>query len=829
MMQGMQNYDQDDQLSDLDSDLMGDDPGSVDYDFGAEEPEDEPGDFYENLCHKLQPEQLNALADQLFEEIGQDKDSRSEWEQIAAKAIDYLGIKVDEFVKAPFENACGAYDNSMATVLFHAFAEIMGELFPAKGPAKLEIMGQANPQLQFQGEVIIDFINNYLTRVDKGYTADSRRLIIYSILFGSCFRKVYVDPVLKTTIARMVMPQDFLIDNNAVSIATTDRMTHIVPMSRKDIVLREKSGVFLDCKLPEINDDDEEPSPIEEAVDATEGLDKTATENRSTFNFYETYVNRRIGGLDDKIDKDIPLPYCVSLCCTTRKIVSIVRNWRPEDMDYKRKDFFVEYQYLPGFGMYGLGLAALMCSQAIVLTAITRSLVNSGLLNNHAGGLIKKGLVKAEKNDIQVGLGEFQQIETGEMPINQVVMPMPFNPPSVVLKDLASEIRQNDMNLGMISLKSISESMASPNMGQALGLAILDLQSKVQSTILRGYHFALGQELQLIYNCFRDHFPEEPHLFDMPGKSVTILKSYFSQNIGIVPVSDPDLMTNTQRAARIDATLGLVSQFPQLFNARNVVKRALTEMHVNNIDEIMEPDQQPVPLDPVSENALLIQGKPVQAFPEQDHDAHMTTHSDPSMQQLMQSDPQKAALVAAHNQQHAAMKYVAEMQAQMGGPMPPPQQIAQDMQLQNQIAVMSAQIVLKKTEEMKQQAEQNAPPNPTQVMQMDIEQRREAAQLRAQFDQAKLELDKQKAELQAEADRLKAEVESFKATTNFETEKLKIKAQKEISEEKNDVALEIAERKQHTEHMKHAHDVEKSKHEQAKAFINEGAKHESEE
>ncbi len=777
-MQGLQTPDQEDQALGVPMiNRLGDDPeGSLfELDYGGvpDAPMEEPkNDFYANLAETLSEQELVSLAELLIEEIEDDDESRSEWMQSNTKAMEYLGFKIEEFVQSPFANACGAYDTTLAVALLNYYADASPEIFPAKGPCKSEVYGEITEERQMQADAVCDYMNHYLTRVDKGYYPDSKRLLMYTGLLGSCFRKTYIDPILDRPLARMVQPQDFIIDANAPSVHVASRMTEKVFLSRQEVVLREQQKDFMDCHLPLVNDDDsQEQTPMDEQVSSIQGIDKQGSENKNYFTFYECYTTRRIDNLDTEIEPKLTLPYLVTICCSSRKIVSIRRNWREQDDKYQKRDFFTQFNYHPGFGIYGIGLAQLVASSSVVLTAILRTQVNAALMSLHPGGLVKRGL-KLENNDKPVGLGEFVQVETGDQPIQQCVMPMPYAGPNPVLLELAKEIRQNVLALPGSAEKAISE--MNPNAAATTTIALLEVQTRMQSAVLMNLHNSVGHELRNLFDLFSDNLPDGEYLFDMPGKEGRILKSYFNPNVGIVPVSDPNLITNTQRLVRMDALLKLANGAPQLHNMREIYRRIYVVMGIEKIDEILLPEPQKIPLDPISENMNLMTGKPVAAVPWQDHDAHIAAHSDPTLQ----SNPQVAATAAAHIQEHVALKYYVEMQAQIGGPLPQMEQLAQNPDLQNKIAVMAAQITMKKIEEMKQQQQAQQPPNPTQVMMLDIEQHEKAAQLK--LEEAKL----------------RAETESYKSTMNFETEKMKLEMQKDIADDKNETGLSIARLKQ---------------------------------
>jgi hypothetical protein len=756
---------------------------------GQEEPKPSELDFYANLAEELDEGTLNSLAIRLIEEINEDKDSRQEWENTIVIALKYTGFKVEEFKSVPFSQACAAFDTTLSASLLKSWCTFRAELFPAMGPVRSEINGVPTTEDEDRGERVKMFMNYYLTQVDRDYYPDSDRLLLYVILFGCAFRKVYQDPVSKLPVAKTIDPQDFIINHHTTSILSSNRMTHRMFLSRKEVILREMSGNYINAALPVTNDDnDNEESNIQKTIKNMEGVDTSASENKSLFTFYESHVDLSANDIepnDEEDEYDLPRPYIVTICEATKKIVSIRRNWKEGDNTYKKKDYFVHYYYLPGFGIYGSGLAQLIGSNSIVLTSLLRQLVDAGTLRNFPGGLKEKGL-RIENNDKAVGPAEFHEVETGGRAISECVMLMPYQEPSIVLNELRKElIEQTGMIAGTI-LQELPENSTNAPVGTTL--ALLEVAHKMQSSILRSLHVSLGLELKLLFNLFAEYLPDEPYPFVVPGAETAIMRQDFNDKVNIVPVSDPNVLTSTHRLLKSEALLKLAESAPDIHDRREAYHRMYSAMNVENIDKLLPPLPQPVPFDPITENMNLLLGKPLSVALFQDDDAHNVVHRKFVQEIQMNpqtSNPQLVAQMMLHIQAHEAykiLKQIPELMQQvqsMDISQLKPEDILMTPEIQNMLAMKDSQEALQAMEMQRQQQEiiNSQQIDPMKVALEEVEQRRESAYLKN------------------EESKLRAETEAFKAQTNFEGNKAKIESEKEIASEKNQVELAIAEMK----------------------------------
>lgn len=745
-------------------------------DFMGSPADDEPFDFYENLAERLDETTLDTLANKLLEEISDDRASRAELENTWSLCIKYLGWKVEEFSNKPFNRCSAAYDDTMSTAVMNCLALLMNELFPPSGPAKSEVEGYPSKMMDDRGTRVSMFINYFLTKMDQPYYHDSYRMIMYAVIFGTAFRKVVMDPILKRPLARFIPPQNLIIDNDAPSLLEASRITQELILTRKDILIRQRDGIYLKDTIPDNEENDDTLSKVNRAIKGIEGVKDPQLDKKSAFRFYECHVDRDPLDIKDDFyvsedDENIPRPYIIEICVSTKKIASIKRNWDINDNNFKRKECFVPYIFIPGLGSYGMGLAQIMGSNAIALTDILRQQIDAGTLKNFPGGLIQKGF-RIEQNDKAIGPSEFLQIDTGGAPIRDALMLMPYNEPSSVLAQLRNDLKNDTLN-NAGAAQQISQ-MATGNTSEGTILAQIEVQNRVPSVVLRSMHNSLGFELRILKSLFGEYF-NEPYPFNVPGNSYTIMKEDFSDNINTIPVSDPNIVSTRQRIIINEMLVRIAKENPTMFDVREANKRLLESLKVDGIDKLMPEPEQIMPLDPITENMNIINGKGARASIEQNNEAHILVHSQLLQNPMIAQDQQKMAIIQAHISEHNAFMYLVQMQQAMGLQMPQAQML-QDPQVQNQIAMMAAQAA---QQMMQQQQAQNPPPlDPNMVMLKDIEQRREESLLKHEDAQ------------------LKAETEAYKAQTKFESDKLKMDVEKELADDKNKVSLAIADMKQ---------------------------------
>ncbi len=806
--------------------------GSIEFDIRPDELPVPFKSFYSNLAEDIDEGVLSTLAMRLLEEIKDDKTARSGWEKTVDLMFRYLGFEVTEYREQPFITACGAYDCTLATILIRSIATIMAELWPASGPASAEIVGEISDKVEDQGERVKMYLNYYLTKDDKSYYPDSECLAAWTVFSGSGFRKCYIDPVSNKAINRFIKSHDLIVNPHTVDLLSANRISQVMWLDRKEVKLREQVGDFVDCNLPLISEeDDDDQNPLSKRLEKLDGVDSTVTENRNLFKFYECHVDLVDSDLSSTSllsnEEGLPKPYIVTICESTKRIVSIRRNWKEEDPTFKKKEYFVHYYYLRGFGLYGIGLAHIIGSNAIVLTSTERQLIDAATLKNFPA-CIKSKTLRNENNDIAMGPASVNEVDTAGQPIASQFMFVPFPEPSAVLASLRLDLREQTMQLGASAEASVPENSHNTPVGTTI--AVLEVANRVQSAVLKSFRQSLGRELVLLKDNLAETMePGMPYPFAVPGGQKVVMKEDFNDKINIVPVADPNVITSTHRIIRAQTILQLAQSAPDIHNKYEVYHRMYDAMNVDNIDRILAPPPKPISVDPISENIAMMGSKPVFVTMNQDHDSHLIVHIQDSLEKK-QTNPMQYAMEMEHIQIHKACKYLNKVLKSMNDSIQQ-FQMQSNMQLaatypmfleqannQVQMQLMQMQQKLMQMQQLSQQdpkmllnvpeiqngvakedaeevikmqqaaAQQPKPLDPNIVMMEDIKQHREAAHLKNEIDKMRIEL------------------ESFKASMGFETDKKKIEAEKEMSHEKNQVDLTIehlkSAQKSHQQHAK---------------------------
>lgn len=687
--------------------LTEDDDGGVIIDF---EPVNDEGPGPEehdaNLAAFMSATDLSGLAEQLMTGVEEDRESRGEWETTMQRGIELLGLKIEDRT-TPFSGACGVYDPVMAEAVIRWQAIARGELMPAAGPVKTQITGVPSPALEDQASRVKDWMNLYLTELAPEYYEEFDQMLMWLPLVGSTFKKVYQDPVLGRPVSRFVTPDNFIVSYGTSDLTTSQRFAHIAPMTKKQLRLAQLAGTYLDVDLGEPEKDLDTDTPVRSAADQTQGI-LPGAEGAETYRIYEVYADLDLKGFEN--ENGIPLPYIVSIDGESRKILSIRRNWKEGDIAFAKREIWVHYKFIPGLGFYGLGYAHILGNSAKTATTIRRQLIDAGTLNNFPGGLRVKGM-RIEDNNLGIGPTEFREIDTGGLPIQNAIMPMPYKEPSEVSLALLKETYEGARNLANTAEIAVGEGRQDAPVGTTV--ALMEAATRVQSATLKRAHKSLGRELKMIADLFGQYLPEEPYPFPVRGGQAAIMRADFTDNIDVIPVSDPNISSSAQRMMRAEALLRFATQQPDLHDMRMAFQQMYVEMGVDpqRIEMILPNKQvQAKPLDPLTENQNAILGQPLKAGEYQDHDAHIAAHAP-----IAENNP----ALQAHINEHLALKMRMQVQQLIGQPLPPPGQPLPP-QVENQIAIMVAQA-------MQQLAPQYKQPQPTdglaEVEAMKVQQR----------------------------------------------------------------------------------------------------------
>jgi hypothetical protein len=758
------------------------DDGSVEItlvpEAGMEEAAGAP--FDANLAEYLEDGQLTEIASELIDYVETDTSSRKEWADTFVKGLDVLGFKYEERVE-PWEDACGVYSNVLAEAAIRFQAEAMSETFPAAGPVKTKVLGEITKEKEDAALRVKTDMNYELTDVMVEYRPEHERLLYSLGLAGSAFKKVYFDPNLGRQVAMYIPAEDMIVPYGASNIETAERVTHVMRKTKNDLVKLQVAGFYREVELGD---------PTSYHTDIEE---KKAEEGGYTLNDDDRYTLLEVHAdliLDDVDQEEGPLqvakPYIVTIEQGTSTVLSIRRNWNPDDPLMLKRQHFVHYSYVPGFGFYGLGLIHIIGGYARAGTSIIRQLVDAGTLSNLPGGLKSRGL-RVKGDDTPIGPGEFRDVDVPSGSIKDNLMTLPYKEPSQTLLALLKQITEEGRRLGAISDMNISDMSANAPVGTTL--ALLERTLKPMAAVQARVHYSMKQEFKLLRGIIAEYAPDE-YMY-MPDRGEPRARRMDYDMVEVIPVSDPNNSTMAQRVVQYQTVLQMAQATPQIYDLPQLHRQMIEVLGIKNADKLVPTKDDIKPSDPVSENMSVLVGKPVKAFIYQDHDAHIATHQaflqDPQIAAFIGQNPaarQVVAALQAHIAEHIAFSYRQQMEAKVGVPLPAPDaEIPEEteVELASLLAQAGQQLTQQKQQAAAQQAAQQKAQDPIiQMQQQELQLKAAEQQRKAQKDQAdaaldaaKLQLDKQKADNTAtiEAARVAAQTDQANARQDLDEAK----------------------------------------------------------
>jgi len=738
------------------------DPESVTIGMGDLEIILEPGkeeddDFNANLAEQMDQGDLDELAGDLIGDFEDDISSRKDWIQTYVDGLELLGLKIEERAE-PWEGACGVYHPLLAEALVKFQAETMMSIFPAQGPVKTLIIGKETPDKKKSAERVQEDMNYQLTEEMPEYRPETERMLWGLGLSGNSFKKVYYDPSLGRQVALYVTAEDVVVPYGASDIRSTPRLTHIMRKTKNQLRQLQVDGFYLDEDLGEPDGSLDE---IEKTIAEKMGFRATSDDR---YKLLEMQVDLDLKGFED-VDDDghptgIALPYVVTIEKGTQKVLAIRRNWEPDDDTHQKRQHFVHYGYIPGFGFYYFGLIHLIGAYAKSGTSIIRQLVDAGTLSNLPGGFKTRGL-RIKGDDTPIAPGEWKDVDVPSGVLRDNLMPLPYKEPSQVLAGLMDKIIEEGRRFANTADLQISDMSSQAPVGTTL--AILERTLKTMSAIQARIHFSLKQELNLLKRIIADYTPED-YSYDPDEGSRKARKSDYS-NVDVIPVSDPNASTMAQKIVQYQAVFQLAQGSPQLFNMPLLYREMLDVLGIKNAAKLVPMAEDQKPMDPVSENQAVLMVKPVKAFAYQDHQAHIAVHmsamQDPKVVGLLQNNPmapQIQAAMMAHINEHLGYAYRVEIEKQLGFNLPPQkdesgEDIHMDPEVEARLAPLLAQAAQQllqqnQAEIAQQQAQAQAQDPMVQMQQMELQIKAEEVKRKAAKDQGELALKAQ--ELQAD-------------------------------------------------------------------------------
>ena len=744
------------------------DPESVEIDIGGLEieidPSEDEGDFNDNLAEDLDEGMLTELAGDLLGEFDEDIGSRKDWIQTYVDGLELLGMKVEDRTE-PWPGACGVHHPLLSEAVVKFQAETMSETFPAQGPVRTQIIGKETTEKKDAAARVQEDMNYQLTDVMVEYRPEHERMLWGLGLAGNAFKKVYFDPSLGRQVSMYVAAEDVVVPYGASSLEVAERVTHVMRKTPNELRKLQASGFYRDVDLPDpVNSMDE----VEQKISEQLGF-RAETDDR--YKLLEMHVDIVIE--DDKYrdeeenDLEIALPYVVTIDKETETVLSIRRNWNPDDKKKLKRNHFVHYSYVPGFGFYAFGLIHLIGAFAKSGTSLIRQLVDAGTLSNLPGGFKTKGL-RVKGDDTPISPAEWRDVDVASGTMRDNIMPLPYKEPSQVLYTLLNTIVDEGRRFAGMADMKVSDMSAQAPVGTTL--AILERTLKMMSAVQARVHYAMKREFQLLKGIIRDYTPDEYSYEPEEGGRRAKKSDY--DNVEVIPVSDPNAATMAQKIVQYQAVIQLAQGAPQIYDMPYLHRQMLEVLGIKNANKLvpLKDGDDMKPRDPVSENMDVINGKPVKAFLYQDHEAHIAVHTsamqDPKVAQLMGQNPNAQAMQAAmqaHIAEHLAFEYRKQVEEQAGVPLPPPNaEMDEDTELAvSRLAAQAAQQLLQKNQaEAQQQQNQQMQQDPIIQMQM-----------------AELEIKKGELELK----RQKLQVDAAEKNDRLELEEKRIASQEEIA------------------------------------------------
>ena len=743
----------------------------IEIDIHPKEPTQGEEDFDDNLAEYVSYSALETLAGDLGHDIENDRGSRKDWEKAYTEGLKLLGLHMEERTE-PWDGACGVFHPMITEAVVRFQAEMITETFPAQGPVLTKIVGKETPENREIAINVQDDMNYELTEEMKEFRPEHERMLWSLPATGSAFKKVYFDPNLGRQVSMFVPAEDIILPYGATDMDTCYRVTHVMRKTKNEILKLQMAGFYTDVELP---DPQRQRDDIKMAKDRETGFSDL---NDDRYTLYECHVDLDLDGFQE-VDEDgeetgIMYPYVVTLIKDTNTILSIRRNWKDGDVLRLKRQHFVHYQYIPGFGAYGFGLFHLIGGFAKSATSIMRQLVDAGTLSNLPGGLKSRGL-RIKGDDTPIAPGEFRDVDVASGNIRDSILPLPYKEPSNVLFNLMNQIVDEGRRFAATADMQVSDMNAQAPVGTTL--ALLERQLKVLTAVQARVHFALKQELKLLKNLIRD-YTEPDYTYD-PEFGGRKSKHSDYDKVDVIPVSDPNAATLSQRVVQYQAVMQMAQMAPQIYDLPQLHRSMLDVLGIKHADKLVPlPDDQK-PIDPVSENQMVLKGKPLKAFQYQDHQAHMAVHNaminDPMIMMMIGQNPQVQAIMAAlqaHIAEHVGYMFRQQVEMQLGMALPP-----EDEKLPPEAEYALSNLMAQAATQVMQQGQAAAAQQQAMQQQQDPVVQMQQQDLAIRQGELQLKQEKQKMDAALAAARLQLDQDKIGGQLNIDAMKIGVQVQ----------------------------------------------------
>ena len=749
---------------------------------GSDMEEETPSKFGENLAEVLDDRELNTIAAELVSSYEEDLDSRDDWFQTYSEGLELLGISSDSRSQ-PFVGASGVHHPILAEAVTQFQAQAYKEMLPAGGPVDTEVLGITDNAKMEKANRVKNFMNYQITYKMEEYDPEMDQLLFYLPLSGSAFKKVYYDPALGRAVARFVKSEHLVVPYYAVDLLTAPRITHVIHMNENELRKLQISGFYKDTDMmsPTSNPDLTE---VDDKIDELQGLTRTISDEE--FTLLEMHVNLDLEGFED-VDANgeetgLALPYIVTICKDNNKVLAIRPNYDQNDPMRKKVEYFTHYKFLPGLGFYGFGLIHMMGGLTKSVTSILRQLIDAGTLSNLPAGFKSRGL-NIQRHDDPLQPGEWRDVDAPGGRLQDAFLPLPYKEPSGTLTTLLGAL----VDSGKRFAATVEDPTGDGNSEAPVGttVALMEKGQRVMSAIHKRLHYAQRCEFKILKRVFGEFLPPE-YPYQVQGASENVFKQDFDGSVDVIPVSDPNIFSMTQRITLAQTQLQMAQAAPELHDLRESYKKMYIALNIKDIDALLPPEQEVPARDPISEQQAVLTGTPIRAYEFQNHEAYIAAHSAFMQNPMVQQNPVASQAIGANIQEHQAMLYKLQIEQAMGQPLPEIQAGQMPPEMMNEIALMAQAATQQVTGQAQAMAAAMQTPDPQrQMFEQQLQLEREQLMQKEGDDQRDAQLAAMKAELDAQIKREKIEADLRVQDTKAAIELQELEQRAKVDAEKN--------------------------------------------
>ena len=749
---------------------------------GSDMQEEMPTKFGENLAEVLDDRELNTIASELVSSYEEDLESREDWFQTYSEGLDLLGISSDSRSQ-PFVGASGVHHPILAEAVTQFQAQAYKEMLPAGGPVDTEVLGITDNAKLEKANRVKNFMNYQITYKMEEYDPEMDQLLFYLPLSGSAFKKVYYDPAIGRAVARFVKSEHLVVPYYAVDLLTTPRITHVIHMNENELRKLQLSGFYKDIEImsPSSNP---EVTEVDDKIEELQGLTRTISDEE--FTLLEMHVNLDLEGYQDVSENGeetgLALPYIVTICKDNNKVLAIRPNYDENDPMRKKIEYFTHYKFLPGLGFYGFGLIHMLGGLTKSVTAILRQLIDAGTLSNLPAGFKSRGL-NIQRHDDPLQPGEWRDVDAPGGRLQDAFIPLPYKEPSATLTTLLAAL----VDSGKRFAATVEDPTGDGNSEAPVGttVALMEKGQRVMSAIHKRLHYAQRCEFKILKRVFGEFLPPE-YPYQVQGATENVFKQDFDSSVDVIPVSDPNIFSMTQRITLAQTQLQMAQSAPDLHDLRESYRKMYLALNIKDIDALLPPEEEIPPRDPISEQQAVLTGNPIKAYEFQNHEAYIASHSAFLQNPMVQQNPVATQAIGANIQEHQAMLYKLQIEQAMGQPLPEIQDGQMPPEVMNQIALMAQTATQQVTGQAQAMAKAMETPDPQrQMFEQQLQLEREQLMQKEGDDQSDAQLDAMKTELDAQIKREKIEADLRVQDTKAAIELQELEQKAKVDAEKN--------------------------------------------